>query len=165
MKRLWLSFLFFFFSLQFPLSWVHLILHWIFSPSPNWCLRKKYPSSGRKWLSVWQFCLLFSLNIALCFYGTCCKFPLTSVCNIINKKQTPQIQSEIMSRSYVNLAGVTTKCLLNGETQVSVCVIELKYGLYPAFGKLWKKLICSKQVVECDYKLLSLLFFMPMQSS
>jgi len=44
-----------------------------------------------------------------------------------------------MSRSYVNLADVTTKCLLNGETQVFVCVIELNYGLCPAFGNLWGK--------------------------
>lgn len=70
--------------------------------------------------------------------GTCCKLPLTSVCNIINQP-IPQNQSEIMSRSYVNLADVTTKCLLNGETQVFVCVIELKYGSCPAFGKLGKK--------------------------
>lgn len=46
-----------------------------------------------------------------------------------------------MSRSYVNLADVTTKCLLNGETQVFVCVIELKCGSCPAFGKLWKKIL------------------------
>lgn len=46
-----------------------------------------------------------------------------------------------MSRSYVNLADVTTKCLLNGQTQVFVCVIELKCGLCPAFGKLEKKIL------------------------
>lgn len=35
------------------------------------------------------------------------------------------------------------QCLLNGETQVFVCVIELEYGLRSALGKPWKK-ICSK---------------------
>lgn len=44
-----------------------------------------------------------------------------------------------MSRSYVNLADVTTECLLNGEIQFLVCVIELEYGLCPAFGKCWGK--------------------------
>lgn len=84
------------------------------------------------------FTFLFKCCTVLC--GTCCKFPLTSVCNIINKnQQTPQKQSEILSRSYVNLADVTTKCLLNGETQVFVCVIESEYGLCPALEKLWKK--------------------------
>lgn len=69
-----------------------------------------------------------------------------------------------MSRSYVNLADVTTKCLLNGEIQFLVCVIELEYGLCPAFGKCWKN-IYSKQVVKCDSKLLSLLFLIEVSVS
>lgn len=66
-----------------------------------------------------------------------------------------------MSRSYVNLADVTTKCLLNGEIQFLVCVIELEYGLCPAFGKCWEK----KVVVKRDSKLLSLLFLIKVSVS
>lgn len=56
------------------------------------------------------------------------------------------------------------QCLLNGETQVFVCVIELEYGLCSALGKPWKK-ICSKQVEECDCKLPSLLSLILMQTT
>lgn len=153
-----------YFSLQFPLSWVHLILHWILSPSSNWCLRKNHPSSGREWLSVWQFCLLSFLNVALCFVGLVASSP--SVCNIINKRQTNPTKP---IRNNVQVSCKSGWCyhkMFIKRGNPSFCVCHwIKIWLKSCFWKTLEKKLCSKRVVECDHKLLSLLFLIPLQSS
>lgn len=60
-----------------------------------------------------------------------------------------------MSRSYVNLADVTTKRLLNGETQVFVCVIEFKTWLMSCF---WKTLGKKKSVANEQWNVMTNFF-------
>ena len=125
-----------FFSLQLPLSWVHLIQHWIFAP-PQTDVLEKISHFWQKMIEC--LAVLFTLLLKHCtvLCGTCCKFPLTSVCNGIKNPTTIRKNVQVLCKS----GWCYHKMFIKWGNPISCVRYWIRIWLMSCFWKMLEKYI------------------------